>query len=168
MNPELSKNIAKLQTDKNKSDIAKAPTIVDLTLVKAMVKRIASFKLGRKLDKYGERTGWFECSDQAALVEKLEPSADQKQFLGSMTLKLRIMTAIEEGKNARSLNLFGFDNPNAVIPAGHLFSVLALSPYEDVSDDLYRLYGGSDPSGLILPGSPEFTDLQVIIDSFSA
>ncbi len=166
MNPSLTKNIAELQNINNRRDFLK-PNDDQSVLLEALVKRISSFKLGRKSDKRGNRTGWFLCTDQDALIESLKPSEDQKQFLGSMILKLRIMTALDEGPKARSLDLFCSEHLQPDFPPSHhLLGMLALYP-EDTQENAHALYTAM-VFGLVLPGSPEFEDLQIIIDSFAA
>jgi hypothetical protein len=73
MNPSLSKNIAEVQSAKRNSGDIQVPTKGDLLLVKGLVERIARFKLGRKLDKHGDRTGSFDCKNQRRTSSEAKP-----------------------------------------------------------------------------------------------
>jgi hypothetical protein len=98
------------------------------------------------------------------LVQRLNPSDDQKRFLGSVTLKLRVMTVLDQGPKARTIDLICFDEPEALVVSGHLFGALALFP-EDVNESSHKLYTPG-LSNLALPGSSEFADIQTIVDGF--
>lgn len=86
MNPSLSRNIALFQEIRRGLTPAIQLTDGEEIIVEGLVQRIAGFKLGRKLDKHGDRTGWYECINRDTLVDKLSPSADLRQFLGSVSL----------------------------------------------------------------------------------
>lgn len=164
MNPTLSKNIAELQAKARYSAEIIPATDEEVMLVNGLVKNIAEFKLGKKVDKYGDRACLLECNNQSDLVDGLYPSDDQRLFLGQVTLKLQVKTVLEEGPKARTIDLLCFNEPDQQFPSGHLFRALALSA-ADTSDNIAKLY----TSGVIvpvLPGMPEFEDIKLLVESF--
>ena len=162
----MSQNLARLQLLKRNLSTTLVSTESAEVRVGALVQQITNLKLSRKLDQHSDRAGWFECRDQPELITKLEPSADQKLFLGSATLKLRVMTSLREGPKARSIDLFCFSMTGSEYPSGHLFSALVLS-FCDSLDGYNQIYTPA-VIALVLPGSPEFQDIEAVIDSFAA
>jgi len=162
MNPSFEKKIAELQLIRGQGEVQEQATGDDLAVLAAIVKQIQGVKLGRKRDEHGDRSAWLECADKAKLIDDLAPSNGQRLFLESEELRVRVMTARDEGPTARKLDLLTID-PETKYPTGHLMGVLALGP-KDTQDETYILY----PSGygLILPGSAEFDDVQAIMSNF--
>lgn len=166
MNFSLSENIARMQRMNCISGEIVEATDEDIVQVTGLVQRIEGFKLGKKPDKHGNRTGWFESKDPKALVDGLRPSDDQKKFLGQVMLKLRVMTAVEESTKARAINLLCYKPGEPQQFLGHLFGALALSS-ADTPDGIPVVYSNDSYAGPLLPGMPEFDDLQLIVENFS-
>ena len=162
MNPSFERNIADLQLIRSSGEVQERANGDALAVLTTLVKQIQGVKLSRKRDNRGERTAWLECADKTVLLDDLAPSNGQRQFLESEELRVRVMSARDEGPTARNLDLFTID-PETKHPVGHLMGVLALGP-KDTQDETYILY----PSGfgLILPGSAEFDDVQAVISNF--
>lgn len=165
MNSWLSKRIAEVATAADCNELPlKDVSAEDAALINALSAQVTGLKLGKKKDKRGDRMAWLNCNDQAQLISDLQPSSDQRAFLEAVTLRLRVMTAVDEGLGVLVMDLFALEPVNVPAPGISLVQVYTSVP-QSVEITERNFYLGQSRNRA-LPGTSEFADIQAIVNAF--